>query len=123
LLPVEASLHKHASCAVLRVSGNARLWDRQGAEQELVKLLSAEGTLPGNRLVLNLAGLTHIDSLGITALVKVVVACVKLNVGICTVLPGGTAGQSIRLTRIFAAWPEFASEEVALEQFAQHAAS
>jgi hypothetical protein len=55
--------------------------------------------------------------------VKVVITCTRRNVGIATVLPGGTAGQSIRSTRIFAGWPEFDSEAAALEQFAKHATS
>ena len=74
-------------------------------------------------MVLNLAGVGHIDSLGISSLVKVIVTCTRNNVGIATVLPSGTAGKVIRLTRIFAAWPEFATEEVALEQFARGPAS
>lgn len=120
---MEATLHTHARCAVLRVSGDLRLWDHAGADKELLKPLPADMSLPGSRLILNLALVDHIDSLGITALVKVLIACVKNNVGIATVMPGGTAGQSIRSTRIFAAWPEFVSEEAALDQFAQHAAS
>jgi anti-anti-sigma factor len=120
---MEAHLQHHAGCAILRISGDLRLWDHNDAAKELLKQLPADMALPGNRLVLDLAGVDHIDSLGITALVKVLIACVKSNVGICTVMPGGTAGQSIRSTRIFAAWPEFASEEDALNQFAQQAAS
>src|ERR1051326_493118 len=117
---MEATLHAQARCAVLRVSGDLRLWDHNDVAKELLKQLPTDMALPGHRLVLNIGELTHIDSLGIGALVKVVIACVKNNVGICTVMPGGAAGQSIRSTRIFAAWPEFASEEAVLEQFAQH---
>ena len=35
----------------------------------------------------------------------------------------GLAGQSIRSTRIFAAWPEFDSEEAAVSQSGERAAS
>lgn len=120
---MEAALHKHDRCAVLRVSGDLRLWDHVAVEQELLKQIPADKPLPGNRLVLNLAGLTHIDSLGITVLVKLVISCVKREIGIGAILPAGTAGQSIRSTRIFAAWPNFESEEAALNQFAESAAS
>ena len=108
---------------MLRVAGDLRLWDHEEAEHQLLKELPADMSFPGNRLVLGLAGLTHIDSLGITVLVKVVIACVKKHVAIGTVLPPGTAGQSIRSTRIFAAWPEFKSEDAALTQPPQQAAS
>ena len=118
---MQASLHSYDRCAVLRVSGDLRLWDHSAADQEMLKLVPADKPLPGNRLVLNLTGLTHIDSLGITALVKVVIGCVKRDVAIGTILPSGAAGQSIRSTRIFAAWPEFASEDAALDQFVQAA--
>ena len=118
---MQASLQSHDGCAVLRVVGDLRLWDHAGVEHEMLKLVPPDKPLPGNRLVLNLTGLTHIDSLGITALVKVVIGCVKREVGIGTILPSGTAGQSIRSTRIFAAWPEFENEDAALRQFAQAA--
>lgn len=89
----------------------------------MLNLLPADMALPGNRLVLGLTGVTNIDSLGISALVRVLIACVKNNVGLGTVLPGGVAGQSIRSTRIFEAWPEFPSEDAALNPPSQHAAS
>ena len=100
---MEASLQQHSHCSVLRVAGDLRLWDHEADEHELLKLLPPDMVFPGSRLILGLAGLTHIDSLGITLLVKIVILCTRSHVGICTVLPGGTAGQSIRSTRIFAA--------------------
>ena len=120
---MQASLQRHSHCAVLRVSGDLRLWNHEPEEQEVLKLLPADMVLPGKRLVLGLAGLTHIDSLGITALVKIVILCTKNQVGVCTVLPGGAPGQALRATRIFESWPEFKSEDAALTQFAEHAAS
>jgi Anti-anti-sigma regulatory factor (antagonist of anti-sigma factor) len=79
---METNLKLENGYAVLRVSGDLRLWDRRGAEQELLKLLPDDAALPGNRLLLNLADLTHVDSLGISALVRVVIACVKKSVGV-----------------------------------------
>lgn len=120
---MQASLQRHPHCAVLRVSGDLRIWNHERDEQEILKLLPADGSLPANRLVLSLAGVDHIDSLGITVLVKVVILCTKNHVDIFTVLPGGTAGVAIRSTRIFAAWPECESEHDAITRCAQHAAS
>ena len=120
---MEATLHNLANCSVLRVSGDMRVWKNEKDEQDLFKLFPAEMSFPGNRLVLSLAGLTNIDSLGITLLVKIVILCTRKNVAICTVLPGRTAGQSIRSTRIFAAWPEFKTEDAAVNQVAEGAAS
>lgn len=119
---MQVILQPHPHCAVLRVSGDLRVWNHERDEQELLTLLPADMKLPGNRLVLSLADVTHIDSLGITVLVKVVILCTRNHVDICTVLPRGTAGAAIRSTRIFAAWPDFESEQVALTQ-SQHAAS
>lgn len=120
---MQATLEPLSRCAILRVSGDLRLWDHEDTEQRLLTLIPTDMSFPGNRLILSLGGLTNIDSLGITALVKILIACVKNQVGLCTVLPRGTAGQSIRSTRIFAAWPEFNNEDAALNQFAHHAAS
>lgn len=113
---MEATLQRYSRCAVLRITGDLRLWDHGDTEQKLLKLVPADMVFPGNRLILSLGGLTNIDSLGIAALVKVLIACVKKQVGLCTVLPGGSAGHAIRSTRIFAAWPEFDSEDTALNQ-------
>ena len=120
---MDATLQNLAGCSVLRVSGDMRVWKNEKDEQELFKLLPADMSFPGSRLILSLSGLTNIDSLGITLLVKIVILCSRKNVAICTVLPGRTAGQSIRSTRIFAAWPEFKNEEEAMNQFTQGAAS
>ena len=120
---MQASLQRHAHCAVLRVSGDLRVWNHETDEQELLKSLPADMAVPGNRLVLSLADVMHIDSLGITVLVKIVILCTKNHVDICTVLPAGTAGTAIRSTRIFASWPEFESEAAAITRWEQHAAS
>jgi anti-anti-sigma factor len=120
---MQASLERHDHCSVLRVAGDLRMWNHEESERDLLKALPADMSVPGKRLVLGLSGLTHIDSLGITVLVKIVILCTRNSVSICTVLPKGTAGESIRSTRIFSAWPEYKSEDAAVSEFAQQAAS
>ena len=120
---MQASLQLLPHCAVLRVSGDLRIWNHERDEEELLKVLPADMALPGNRLVLSLADVTHVDSLGITVLVKIVILCTRKQIGICTVMPAGTAGVAIRSTRIFSAWPEFDSESAAVTQLEKQAAS
>lgn len=64
-------------------------------------------------LVLNLRTVTEIDSLGIGALVRIPIECAKRGINLKVVMPAATAREALSAVRIFAAWPQFATEEEA----------
>lgn len=119
----------------MRVSGDLRLWGRAEPdrlvkvlrhgigeevaisledltkEQFLVESLPSENP---SELILNLKKLARVDSLGIGALVRLPLECSKRRIALKVILPGGTAGHTLRMVRIFEAWPQYADEEQAL---------
>jgi anti-anti-sigma regulatory factor len=100
---------------ILRVSGDMRMWGCREAENlRLVNLLRAQEKLP-KRLILNLAEVKQVDSLGVGALGRVVAECGKQEMRLSVVLPTGTAGKVLRLVHIFDAWPEFPDEAAAFQ--------
>jgi hypothetical protein len=120
---MEANLERHPGSLLLRISGDVRLWTDESAERELLTLFPDDIKIPERRLILSAGGITHIDTRGIAALVRIVMVCAKRNACMRTVLPrNNAAGEAIRRTRIFAAWPEFRSEEDALKELARGAA-
>ena len=100
---------------VLRLKGNMRLWGRPELEESLMKdFRSGLGDNPG-QLVLSLGGLTNLDTLGIAALVRVLIECTKRKIDLKVVMPPGTPGEALRCVRVFEPWPEFREEEEAVQ--------
>jgi anti-anti-sigma factor len=99
---------------ILRVSGDMRIWGRRDAEQlRLVQLLRAQESLP-KRMILILAEVKQIDSLGVGALARVVVECGKQEINLNVVLPLGIPGKVLKMVHIFDAWPSFPDEAAAV---------
>ena len=99
---------------ILRVSGDMRIWGRRDAEQlRLVQLLRAQENLP-KRMILNLAEVKQVDSLGVGALARVVVECGKQEINLNVVLPLGIPGKVLKMVHIFDAWPSFSDEAAAV---------
>ena len=102
---------------ILRVSGDMRIWGRREAEnQRLVDLIRAQEK-PPQRIILNLAEVKQIDSLGVGALARVVVECAKQAIALNVVLPLGLAGKVLRFVHIFDGWPAFPDEAAAVAAF------
>jgi anti-anti-sigma factor len=98
---------------ILRVSGDMRIWGRRQAEQQrLVNLLRAQENLP-KRMILNLAEVKQIDSLGVGALARLLAECAKQEIELNVVLPAGVPGNVLKLVHIFDAWPVFPDETAA----------
>ena len=100
---------------MLRVSGNMRIWGRQELEKELLETFRSALDGSPAQLVLNLAPVTAIDTLGIAALVRVLIECSRRQMELKLIMPPGTPGEAIRCVRVFEPWPEFKSEPEAVE--------
>lgn len=98
--------------AVLRVTGDFRLWGKSGDQDILVRRPRSVAELP-RKLVLNLGEMTHVDSMGMAALVRVAVESSKRNLDLRLVMPTGGSRLALDAVRIFAAWPQFPTEEAA----------
>jgi anti-anti-sigma factor len=98
---------------ILRVSGDMRLWSREEGNERLVDLLRAREYLP-KRMILNLAQVEHIDSLGVGALSRVLVECGKQEIDLKVVMPAAMAGKVLKAVHIFDACTAFPDEAAAV---------
>lgn len=112
---VETQLERHAGFVILRVSGDLRLWGRSERGDELVNILRSGMQDHPSRVVLNLRGLTNVDSMGISALVRIPVECGRQKLGLHVVLPSGIAGHALERVRILDGWPSYNDEAAAIK--------
>jgi len=112
---VEVQLERNQKYLLLRVSGDLRLAGQPQVQETLLMtfLSGLAGSVP-QHLVLSLRGLTHLDSSGVRALVRVAAECSNRQIGVRVVLPPGAPGDVLRLTRVFERWPTFDEEAAAL---------
>ncbi len=100
---MDVALTVSSGAFALRVSGDMRLWNRESGNECLVNLLRAQENLP-KQMILNLAEVEHLDSLGVGALARLLVECGKQEMNLNVVLPAGLPGQVLKSVRIFDAW-------------------
>ncbi len=111
---MEVQVERQPAFLLLRVKGDMRFWGHQEREDNLRDSLRSGLENPTGQLVLSLAGVTHIDTTGIAALVRVIHECAKHHVSLKVVMPPGLPGEALRRVRIFDAWPTFREEAAAL---------
>ncbi len=112
---MESQLEQHPGFLLLRVTGDLRLWNRQGTEEKLLDTLrSGLQENDARQVVLSLVGVKHIDSLGLTAILRVLNECRQRKMQLKVVLPPGVPGQAMKATRIFEAWSNFEDEAAAV---------
>ncbi len=112
---MEAELERHPGFLVLRVKGNMRLWGHPELEARLLQTFRAGLDDSPAQLVLNMGGLTNLDTLGIAALVRVLIECSKRKMDLKVVLPPGMAGEALRCVRVFEPWPSYQDEQAAIQ--------
>lgn len=112
---VELQFEPHPRFVVLRVAGDLRLSNKPNSEDSLLQALQSQAGRDLARLVLNLAGVTQIDAMGIRALVGVLIECMRQGTHLKVVLPSGLSGEALRRVRVFDAWPKFADEAEAVQ--------
>ncbi len=112
---LKTEVERQPGFLILRLKGNMRLWGRPELEKELVEAFRSG--LEGNpaQLILSLSGLTNLDTLGIAALVRILIECSKRKIELKVVMPPGTPGDAIRCVRVFEPWPEFKEEQEAVQ--------
>jgi anti-anti-sigma factor len=102
--------------SVLRVQGDMRLWGRPDLQEQLLQSYGAGLRDETKEVILNMRGLTSVDTMGIAALVRVLIEITKHDLKLKVVLPSGTVGESLRRVRIFEPWPEYREESAALKE-------
>ncbi len=111
---MDVQLERSSQSLFVRIRGDVRLWNRPEAEQKLQDALRHSLESPAEQLVLNLREVTHIDSRGIGALVRVPVHCARNRISLKVILPGGGIGQALKTVRIFEGWANLSDEAAAL---------
>ena len=100
-----------------------RLWGNSEHEENLLKVFRSGMDQKPSQLVLSLSGLSNLDTLGIAALVRVLIECGKRKVELKVVMPPGAPGEALRCVRVFEPWPEFKEEKAAVEAAQSRASS
>jgi len=109
---MEVNTETSASFLIIRVSGEMRLWGQAGEQERPLTLLRAVEAIPGP-VVLNMTGITRLDTSGIGALVRILIECSKREIELRVVLPRGFACEVLRRVRIFEQCASFESEAAA----------
>ena len=91
-----------------------RLWGHPELEEKLLDGFRGWLNDEVREIVLNMRGLTSVDTMGIAALVRVLIESTRRNMALKVILPPGTVGESLRRVRIFEPWPEYREEAAAL---------
>lgn len=111
---MESELEKQQDCVVLRLKGDVRLWGRPEVEKDLLEKFRGALDDSSKAVVLNLSRVNYLDTMGIAALVRVLIECSKRKLALKVVMPAGVPGESLRRVRIFEPWPAFHDEAAAL---------
>ena len=105
---------RHAgSISLLEVSGRLTSFET-GALRDSISRLLKEGR---KNLVLNLSGLQYLDSSGIGELARMYVSVVKGDGQMKVVGLSPKIEEILKVTHLYQVFPEFPSEEAALESF------
>lgn len=111
---MEAEFEKHDGYLLLRVKGDVRLWGRSDIEKDMLERFHNAVAEDTKHLVLNLARISYLDTMGIAAMVRILIECSKRKIDLKLVMPGGVPGESLRRVRIFEPWPAYPDEAAAI---------
>jgi len=99
--------------SILDVSGRLTSFEIGGLRDSVSRLLQR-----GRKsIVLNLSGLDYLDSSGIGELARLYVSVVKASGELKTVGLSPKVEEILKITQLYQVFPEFPSEEAALESF------
>jgi anti-anti-sigma factor len=107
-------LERRADRQFIRLAGDLRCWNHPEREAELLAGFDTTLENAPREVLLNLAEVASIDSLGIGALVRFVVRCAQRNISLKVVVPRGVPGEVIKIIHVFDDWPTFPDEAAAL---------
>ena len=109
------SIRQAGSVAVVDVTGRLTSFEI-GALREAIARLLKQGR---KNLVLSLGGLQYLDSSGIGELARVYVSVVKAGGQLKAVGLSPMVEEVLKITQLYQVFPEFASEEEALNSFSE----
>ena len=113
---MQTELERYPGALLLRLKGDMRLWGKPDLGENMIKTLRSALEDPPGRLVLSLTGVDHLDTLGISSLVNILLDCSKHQIELRLVMPAGAAGEALRQVRIFEPSPVFPDEQSALQE-------
>jgi len=111
---LEAEFEKHDGYLLARIKGDVRLWGRSDVEKDVLERFRNSVAEDTKHLVLNLSRISYLDTMGIAAMVRILIECSKRKLELKLVLPGGVPGESLRRVRIFEPWPSYHDEAAAV---------
>ena len=109
------SIRRKGAVSILDVAGRLTLFE-VGALRDTLSRLLKEGR---QDIVLNLGALDYLDSSGIGELARSYVSVVKKGGAIKVVGLSARVEEVLKITQLFRVFPEFPSEEEALDSFPQ----
>ncbi len=111
---MEVKLDREGRFPVVRISGDMRLWGKQGMADSIRETVLE--ALRGNRLVLmNLAGATHVDSRGIGCIARCLSTALAHESEMRLVVPPGPIRQVLQDVHILAVFPVYEDETSATQ--------
>lgn len=111
---LQASLRKSGDVVILDLQGRATLGSGNDAlSAELRKLVESEAS----KVLVNLSGVTQIDSSGISTIVRSFVTIERRGGKLKLLKPAGHVREVLELTRLIQSIPTFEEESVALASF------
>jgi anti-anti-sigma factor len=113
---MEIATDLSAGIPVVRVTGDMRLWGKQGLSDQIRETLHALMIGGSHRIVLNLSGVTRIDSRGIGCLARCHATAITSNSEISLVLGPGFVLETLKQLNFIKLYPIYHDEETAMTQ-------
>ena len=107
------TIRQSSAISILDVSGRLTSFEI-GALRESVSRLLKQGQ---KNIVLNLSGLQYLDSSGIGELARIYVSVVKQSGEMKVIGLSSKVEEILKITQLYQVFPEFPSEEAALNSF------
>ncbi len=112
---MEIHVDKSHAAPVVRVTGDMRLWGKQGLADLLREAVHGLMIRGARHIVLNLAGVNRIDSRGCGCLARVQATAITNNCEISLVLAPGMVFDTLNQLNFVKLYPIYLTEDAALE--------
>jgi anti-anti-sigma regulatory factor len=115
---MEIATDLSAGIPVVRVTGDMRLWGKQGLSDQFRETLHALMIGGARRVILNLSGVARIDSRGIGCLARCHATAITSNSEISLVLGPGFVLETLKQLNFIRLYPIYSDEATALTSVA-----
>jgi anti-sigma B factor antagonist len=113
---IEFKARKHDEITILEARGRLTLGEGTSELRRAIRELMAEGSI---RILLNMAGVSHLDSSGLGELVASYTALRNAGGDLKLVSPGRRIHDLLNVTKLFTIFAAFENEPAALASFRQ----